>query len=327
MPTTRSHPGHGQLLLLVALLFGIVTMHTLGHPSGDPGGGPHGGGGHVADAGASAVSTGHVVGGPGSPALRMAAESRAAAGDMTGGPRPNADPDPAGGELRAAADHVSGLPGPRVLRLADEPRTAAGHAAREARQAAGRVGGQSSSRVLRMADEPRTADGHAAREARQAAGHVSGQSGSRVPRTADEPPTTAGHAAREARQAAGQEVGGTGSRAVLVAAEPRPDAVAHQGLMNPGRHGDRGVDESAGGAAPMAGSGSGPHGGGMAMDPLSVCLAVLGAFTLLALVRAGLLRLGPGIVHPHVPGRLLHTLRPNPPPPRILLSRLSVLRI
>ncbi|WP_329534469.1 hypothetical protein OG568_35155 [Streptomyces sp. NBC_01450] len=32
--TTRSRARWGQLTLLAALLFGIVTMHTLGHPSG-----------------------------------------------------------------------------------------------------------------------------------------------------------------------------------------------------------------------------------------------------------------------------------------------------
>ncbi|WPO74184.1 hypothetical protein [Streptomyces sp. KN37] len=65
---------------------------------------------------------------------------------------------------------------------------------------------------------------------------------------------------------------------------------------------------------------------GMGMDPLSVCLAVLGAFTLVLLVRAGLSRPGgtlaraPAVERPSAP-------RPEAPPPRVLLSRLSVLRI
>ncbi|WP_399924616.1 hypothetical protein [Streptomyces kanamyceticus] len=65
---------------------------------------------------------------------------------------------------------------------------------------------------------------------------------------------------------------------------------------------------------------------GMGTDPLSVCLAVLGAFTLVLLVRAGLSRPGgtlaraPAIGRPSAP-------RPEAPPPRVLLSRLSVLRI
>ncbi|MFF1697133.1 hypothetical protein ACFVXC_26580 [Streptomyces sp. NPDC058257] len=63
------------------------------------------------------------------------------------------------------------------------------------------------------------------------------------------------------------------------------------------------------------------------MDPLSVCLAVLAALTLVLLLKAGLLRPG-GFTAPARPlARLLDGLRPNPPPPRILLSRLSVLRI
>ncbi|MFJ9181279.1 DUF6153 family protein [Streptomyces sp. NPDC102360] len=67
------------------------------------------------------------------------------------------------------------------------------------------------------------------------------------------------------------------------------------------------------------------HGG---MDPLNVCLAVLGSFTLLVLLTAAVLRplltaVAPG---PRARG-LVFAQRPNPPPPRRLLSRLSVLRI
>lgn len=68
--------------------------------------------------------------------------------------------------------------------------------------------------------------------------------------------------------------------------------------------------------------------GGMdGMDPLSVCLAVLAALTLVLLLKAGLLRPGGFAVPVRPLARLLDGLRPNPPPPRILLSRLSVLRI
>ncbi|MGW6020680.1 hypothetical protein [Streptomyces sp. NPDC055099] len=63
------------------------------------------------------------------------------------------------------------------------------------------------------------------------------------------------------------------------------------------------------------------------MDPLSVCLAVLAAFTLVLLLKAGLLRPGGFVVPARPLARLLDGLRPNPPPPRILLSHLSVLRI
>lgn len=66
------------------------------------------------------------------------------------------------------------------------------------------------------------------------------------------------------------------------------------------------------------------HGG---MDPLNVCLAVLGSFTLLlltaAVLRPLLVAAAPG---PRARG-LSFAQRPNPPPPRTLLSQLSVLRI
>ncbi|MEV5613039.1 DUF6153 family protein [Streptomyces sp. NPDC052225] len=66
------------------------------------------------------------------------------------------------------------------------------------------------------------------------------------------------------------------------------------------------------------------HGG---MDPLSVCLAVLGSFTLLLLTAAVLRPLtAAGALRP-APRGLTYAHRPNPPPPRTLLSRLSVLRI
>ncbi|WP_369258226.1 DUF6153 family protein [Streptomyces sp. R35] len=69
-------------------------------------------------------------------------------------------------------------------------------------------------------------------------------------------------------------------------------------------------------------------GTGMDMDPLDVCLAVLGGFTL-ALLFALAVAGHPGATtaeHPPL-ARLLRALWPNPPPPRTLLSRLSVLRI
>lgn len=69
-----------------------------------------------------------------------------------------------------------------------------------------------------------------------------------------------------------------------------------------------------------------PHDSGM--DPLSLCLAVLGAALTLALLQAAVrhgLRGTP--VHPHRRARALITLRPNPPPPRNLLTHLSVLRV
>ncbi|MEV1018810.1 DUF6153 family protein [Streptomyces sp. NPDC050264] len=66
--------------------------------------------------------------------------------------------------------------------------------------------------------------------------------------------------------------------------------------------------------------------GDSGMDPLSVCLAVLGSFTLLLLTAAVLRPLITGPSAQALRG-LTHAHRPNPPPPRTLLSRLSVLRI
>lgn len=63
------------------------------------------------------------------------------------------------------------------------------------------------------------------------------------------------------------------------------------------------------------------------MDPLSVCLAVLGGFTLVLLLVAALgTPWASGATQPAL-ARLLRALWPHPPPRRILLSRLSVLRI
>ncbi|WJV49160.1 hypothetical protein [Streptomyces flavofungini] len=77
---------------------------------------------------------------------------------------------------------------------------------------------------------------------------------------------------------------------------------------------------------PAAGGPTGGHDSGM--DPLSVCLAVLGAALTLVLLRAAVRHRLWG-APAYVPGRarLLDALRPNPPPPRALLTRLSVLRV
>lgn len=91
------------------------------------------------------------------------------------------------------------------------------------------------------------------------------------------------------------------------------------------------MDVSPAAGSPAAGS---PAAGGPAdghdsgMDPLSVCLAVLGAALTLALLYAAV-RHRPRGTPVHVPGpaRLLDALRPHPPPPRALLTRLAVLRV
>ncbi|MEV7461479.1 hypothetical protein ACWD7B_31800 [Streptomyces rubiginosohelvolus] len=90
-------------------------------------------------------------------------------------------------------------------------------------------------------------------------------------------------------------------------------SAASPGAMDehPSPHGSPGAD------APMSG-----------MDPLSVCLAVLGVWGL-ALVGSWLLGLradGRPLGTP-VGAGLLRVLRPNPPPPISVLASVSVLRI
>ncbi|MFD0414624.1 hypothetical protein [Streptomyces sp. NPDC127108] len=86
------------------------------------------------------------------------------------------------------------------------------------------------------------------------------------------------------------------------------------------------ADTGPAATGPTAGDPANHHDSGM--DPLSVCLVVLGAALSLALLHAAV-RHRPWGAHGHAPGpaRLLDALRPNPPPPRALLTRLSVLRV
>lgn len=71
---------------------------------------------------------------------------------------------------------------------------------------------------------------------------------------------------------------------------------------------------------------TGPELPGMGMDPMAVCLAVLDTFTIVLLAGA-LLRPGPAAALAACHARILRALWPDPPPPRALLARLSVLRI
>ncbi|MGW6060093.1 hypothetical protein [Streptomyces sp. NPDC055189] len=104
-------------------------------------------------------------------------------------------------------------------------------------------------------------------------------------------------------------------------------SAGHASQQAAGQHEMSAADPAPGTAAPPDESvGSGADGTG-GMDPLSVCLAVLAALTLVLLLKAGLLRPGGFAAVARPLARLLDGLRPNPPPPRILLSRLSVLRI
>ncbi|MEV8021131.1 hypothetical protein AB0O76_33330 [Streptomyces sp. NPDC086554] len=206
MATTRRTAKGRQLLLLAALLLGIVTMHTLGHP------------------------TGH-----GSGAEQASARHEMSAGAPAAGPA-------AGRHGAASADTASGATASGAAASAGMSGTAPDH-----RHAAKAAGGA-----------PAAQDAHHAR----------------VPMPPP-PPRTSGD------------------------------------------------DVLAGPATAAASAPAGLHG----MDPLSVCLAVLGAFTLALLLKAGLLRPGGFAVPARALARLLDGLRPNPPPPRILLASLSVLRI
>ncbi|XCM32584.1 hypothetical protein ABXI76_27545 [Streptomyces parvus] len=101
--------------------------------------------------------------------------------------------------------------------------------------------------------------------------------------------------------------GSAGMPAASVSTSESLDAVGE----HPAAHGSPGTD------APMSG-----------MDPLSVCLAVLGVWSL-ALVGSWLLGLradGRPLGTPVASG-ILRALRPNPPPPISVLASVSVLRI
>ncbi|MEV7947552.1 hypothetical protein AB0O74_11295 [Streptomyces rubiginosohelvolus] len=104
---------------------------------------------------------------------------------------------------------------------------------------------------------------------------------------------------------------------------------------HPAEHGGSATISAASAASPAAmGEHPSPHGSPGAdapmsgMDPLSVCLAVLGVWGL-ALVGSWLLGLradGRPLGTP-VGAGLLRVLRPNPPPPISVLASVSVLRI
>ncbi|NED09183.1 hypothetical protein G3I55_47015 [Streptomyces sp. SID6648] len=102
-----------------------------------------------------------------------------------------------------------------------------------------------------------------------------------------------------------------GESAAMSAASASSSASPAAMGEHPSPHGSPGAD------APMSG-----------MDPLSVCLAVLGVWGL-ALVGSWLLGLradGRPLGTP-VGAGLLRVLRPNPPPPISVLASVSVLRI
>ncbi|TQJ87676.1 hypothetical protein [Streptomyces sp. SLBN-31] len=75
---------------------------------------------------------------------------------------------------------------------------------------------------------------------------------------------------------------------------------------------------------PVAGSESAAMSG---MNPGSVCLAVLGAFTLVVLLAAAFGSSPPAPLSPPRPARLLRALWPDPPPAGPSFNGLAVLRI
>ncbi|TQK44088.1 hypothetical protein FBY35_5569 [Streptomyces sp. SLBN-118] len=118
----------------------------------------------------------------------------------------------------------------------------------------------------------------------------------------------------------GHPVADHGSGAAGNAAPPSQVAtVSH------GHHHAAGPADAAGPANAQP-SYAGPEVPALAMDPMSVCLAVLDTFTVV-LVAAGLLRTDHGALLAGCHARILRALRPNPPPRKTLLARLSVLRI
>ena len=91
----------------------------------------------------------------------------------------------------------------------------------------------------------------------------------------------------------------------------------------PGQHFSQASADLA--AAPLA-TDEVPHGG---MDPMSVCLAVVGTWTVILLAAGGRSRRRTRVLDPALAAlRLLSDLRPIPPPRcRTRLSQLSVLRL
>lgn len=120
----------------------------------------------------------------------------------------------------------------------------------------------------------------------------------------------------------GRPAGSAGSQ------EAAPHRAAAPHVMSPGAtsHGDSGNPGN-----PDGHSDHGDHGMGMGMDPMSVCLAVLGVWTAVTLLGAAVvfaLRARPHDLLAPRRARILRALWPLPPPSTSTrLARLSVLRI
>ncbi|MGA4842378.1 hypothetical protein [Streptomyces sp. G45] len=118
----------------------------------------------------------------------------------------------------------------------------------------------------------------------------------------------------------GPEVAHGGSHATATAAHA-PRHAPENGRADEPEHAPAGERKAATADQPA------PPSPGTGMDPLSLCLAVLGAALTFALLRRATATASGALLLVRGPTGLLDALRPNPPPPRALLSRLSVLRI
>ncbi|MCX2184550.1 hypothetical protein KV205_29050 [Streptomyces sp. SKN60] len=121
----------------------------------------------------------------------------------------------------------------------------------------------------------------------------------------------------------GSSGGGTGGAAAHHDAAVAPEAhQAHQDRQDRQAHHEADAPASAPASTP-----SSSHDSGGGMDMTTLCVAVLGAWLLAALVRAALRRARRDRTVPS-PARLLAALRPHAPPPRPPdLATLSILRI
>ncbi|MCI3930288.1 hypothetical protein [Streptomyces sp. AN091965] len=262
LPTSAS-----GFLLLVALLFGIVTMHTLGHPQEHGGGSTPSAHARVADAtgpgtrGTGADPVTHAGSGP---AAGTQAAPRAGAGPVAGkqaAPRAGAGP--------LTTNHV-------VTRAGIGP--VAAHQA-----------------VPHTGTDPMAA-------------------GPTVTHP-DVGPMTASQATPH------PGAGPLAMSHIVTDGDVGPPMAVRQAVPHSGAEPLTARHAVARAASPP---GSPSHGTGM--DPMSVCLAVLGGALVLALFGAVAAR--PPVAAPVLlPAGLRAAPWPEPPPPRALLARLSVLRI
>lgn len=147
---------------------------------------------------------------------------------------------------------------------------------------------------------------------------------------------TLGHPAKEHGSGHGSGHGSVGTTAnttvtapLVAGSTPGTAGLAHE--MAPGATGrthEMAAPPSGSAATASSPTASSPNSSSHGMDPMSVCLAVLGAWGIallgawLVVCRAKALDLARV-----VRGALLRALWPQPPPPRTVLARLSVLRI